>query len=378
MMHKTLLSLALLFTWFCVGSTPLKAQEDTWPLHILSIHSYSSEYPWTRNQHDGFIAHLQEHLPLTTHISSEYLDTKFQILDDEYAQDYADFILRKYGNRTPDALYVTDDNAYVFAKTYLHPHFADVPIFFSGVNDTSALKQAPGSNITGVIQQIDVVENLMLLQTLQPNARQLLVIGDTTRTAGLIEKEVKRQLVDKAIGITLIFKQTAYLNDLLNFLKKYPDTPILLTSLGALHDKDSRLLQLKTSIRALREATKGLILTLSDAAHIEGVQAGYVTSGLRQGRAAAQLLIQWVQFGSLDLVPPLQKSPNEYLFNETAMQAIGLDIPPTLKGQAKITEPIPSFFERHKSLLLSLCVLISGLFLFTVFLLVINMGEKYE
>lgn len=378
MIYRLLLSLCLLVAWAYLGSAPLKAQEEPWSLHILNIHSYSPEYSWTRHQHDAFVAHLQDNLPLNTHISSEYLDTKHQIFDEGYAQDYADFILRKYRDRPVDALYVTDDNAYLFAKDYVRARLPQVPLFFSGVNDPSALTQPDGANITGVIQQIDALKNLRLLQTLNPNARKLLIIGDSTRTAQLIEAEVKRQLYAHRDDMAFLYKQSPYLGELLKVIQKNPNTPILLTSLGAVHDKNSRPLQLKTTLRTLSEATNSLVLTMNDATHIEGVHAGYVTSGHKQGQAAAQLLIQWVQLGSLDMIPPLHKSPNEYRFNETALHALGVDIPPVLKAQATITEAVPSFFERYKSLLLSLCVLISGLFLFTVFLLIINMGEKYE
>lgn len=58
-------------------------------MSVLMLHSYHAEYAWTRNQHAGFIAALEQYLPQQdiTYFA-EYLDTKRK----DYTSDYETFL----------------------------------------------------------------------------------------------------------------------------------------------------------------------------------------------------------------------------------------------------------------------------------------------
>ena len=104
-------------------------------IQVLAIHAYSQEYPWTKSQHQGFINQLGGSIDLPVTVSTEYLDTKRIQYTAEYAELFADYLGKKYSEYTPDLVYVTDDNGYLFARDQLLSLFPSSPVFFSGVNN---------------------------------------------------------------------------------------------------------------------------------------------------------------------------------------------------------------------------------------------------
>lgn len=347
------------------------------PLHILTVHAYSQDYPWTLGQHQGFVTAIERGHRIEPHMSVEYLDTKRRGFDRRYAETYAAFLGVKYQPDPPNAIYVTDDNGLAFARDHLLDVFPDVPVFFSGVNDYSALEGQDRSRLTGVFEKKDILRNLELLEQLQADSGTVLVVGDGSNTYRAIETDIQAMLqqkpdlqVDWVTGPDMAIMEQR--------LRMSPNTPVLLTTLGGMRDAHGRALSLAQTIGRIRAASRAPIISMEDAYLLDGVQAGYVTSSLRQGAVAARLLTAWSTGTQLAQIEPVRDSPNEYVFNERAMLGLGLSIPDSMRTHARVIDPAPGFFERHKSLILSLIVILSGALMFSVFLLVISIGRNYE
>src|SRR5674476_150305 len=89
---------------------------DAVPIFVL--HSYSQEYPWTKGQQQGFVETLNSDLSRTYTVETEYLDTKRNSYSPAYADMMAMYLREKYRNYHPAAVYVTDDDALVFALSH--------------------------------------------------------------------------------------------------------------------------------------------------------------------------------------------------------------------------------------------------------------------
>lgn len=140
-----LVVLALMSFWMAAAGAAVHT-----PIFIL--HSYSQEYPWTKGQHQAFIEGLDQLPGFTFSPSVEYLDTKRAVFDAAYADDMAGHLARKYADYRPKAVYVTDDNALLFARDHLLRLFPDAPVFFSGVNDLRTGRQQDPARFTGVYE----------------------------------------------------------------------------------------------------------------------------------------------------------------------------------------------------------------------------------
>ena len=66
----------LLLATLGVGAVAALAQSGKPQVPIFVLHSYSQEYPWTRGQHQGFMAALDADKGRSYDVRFEYLDTK--------------------------------------------------------------------------------------------------------------------------------------------------------------------------------------------------------------------------------------------------------------------------------------------------------------
>ncbi|MDK9713051.1 MAG: PAS domain S-box protein [Sulfuritalea sp.] len=317
---------------------------------ILIVHSYSQEYAWTRGQHEGFIDALKTDPGLTPVLSTEYLDTKRRPYDAAYAQSMADHLRVKYAGYRPAAIYVSDDNALLFARDHLRRLFPAAPVFFSGVNDHDTGEGLDRRHFTGVFENKEVRPNLDWLMHLDPNLRDLVFVGDGSNTHAAIEAAIRKDLAayprlrGHFIGETRLDRVLAELRD-------RPAHTLFLTTLGGMTDAKGGVLPLSVILRAMSQGGRRRVISMEDVYVAEGVLGGYVTHGPRQGAGAARLLLDYMRGKPLTDIQPVRQSPNAYLFDDTVLEARKLVLPMDIARQATLLRPRPDFIDAHRTLI---------------------------
>ncbi len=332
-------------------------------LTLLVIHSYSQEYPWTRGQHDAFVATLSARYPGDVMIETEYLDTKRRHLTPEYVDSLLAYLGDKYRDFSPSALYVTDDSAFEFATRHLAGRFPETPLFFSGVNDLSVLQRINHGRITGIIENKKIAPNLDLLQQMNHHNGDMVVIGDDSDTYRAIEREIRKELTHRPAAHAR-FISSNRIDILLDELSRHPESDVFLTTLGEVRNREGRLLPLHETLSRIANSGDRLVVSMEDGYVIDGVLGGYVTSSHRQGEAAAGLLMSYLDTGVLPA--PSTDSPNEYLIDYLQLDKHGLALPPSIREAATLLHPPESFYQRHHTAILTtlyaslLLLLVSG------------------
>lgn len=334
---------------------------------VFVLHSYSQEYPWTHGQHHGFLRALKADSKNIYDLKVEYLDTKRA----GYTPAYADFIARhlekKYRNYQPTAVYVSDDNALSFALSHLTQIFPKAPIFFSGVNNYEIKSKLDPRRVTGVFEKKEIGPNLDLLSSISPDARQnIVIIGDASETYRAIKREIQTALL-KHPDIHPTFISSARLGDLVKRLRATTPRFIFLTTLGAVVDDNGRTLTLGETINAIVESGEFTVFSMEDAYLFPGVLGGYVTSGPLQGQSAGKLLIRHLNGESLSTLPPIETSPNEYVFNDIELTRTGLVLPESVGEIARRTNIRPTFYESNRPLILGSLYVLGGLVVIFLF-----------
>jgi len=115
---------------------------------------------------------------------------------------------------------------------------------------------------------------------------------------------------------------------------------------------------------------------MEDAYIIEGVLGGYVTSGRKQGTNAARLLLAHQHGTPLADLPPILKSPNEWIFDDRALQQHGIDLPGNLRAWAVLLHPRPTPYDRFRSLILGVLIVLAGAFLLVVTVSITALSRK--
>ncbi len=342
------LTLALLFCVFAPGLLHAASARQ-----IFVLHSYSHEYAWTHGQHNGFMQTIAVDAQAEHIVNTEYLDTKRRAYDEPYANELARHLRLKYAGYKPAAIYVTDDNALLFARDHLSHVFPDAPVFFSGVNDYGVLSSLDSARFTGVFERKEVGPNIEWLLDVDKEANDLIFIGDGSNTDRAIESELRSELIPYRLRVTFVGEKR--LDRALERLNKLPGKYLFLTTLGGMTDENDQVLPLRDVMKGL-VLTGRIVISMEDAYIMEGVLGGSVTSGRKQGMTAARLLKTYLNGKPVVDLPPLLKSPNELIFDDRALQRYGIHLPDKLRSQVLLLHMRPSFYARNRSLILGMLV----------------------
>ncbi len=176
-----ILLICLLFTTAAFGEDLGLENEKK---NILIIHSYHQDFLWTRSLHDAIV---EESVLEGWNVFTEHLDA--YRLSPEEIQAKKDRILNDYKGKPIDAIIVSDNAAFSFIQDIHDDYFAEVPVFFVGVNNVD-VSDLDGSLYTGLMQNTDLVAFYDSLDKILPNLETLYVVGSDSGTANKIYQEL--------------------------------------------------------------------------------------------------------------------------------------------------------------------------------------------
>ena len=336
--------------------------------HILILHSYSQEYGWTKLQHDNFIASLTKSPLSEMEVSVEYLDTKRLKFTDEYQEFFLHYLQEKYKEYTPDAIYVTDDNALTFFSNHKNALFRNTPVFFSGINNLSFSTSLDTSFFTGVYETKEIEPNIELIRQFSPQTRDIWIVGDGSTTYKSIEADIKKK-IQKFPKYKFHFLSSDRIDDVIRQLPTSPKSFVLLATIGAWNDSQAKNLTIKESITILKHNPHLILCSMEDAYLVGGVIGGYVTSGANQGLEAAVLVLRYFNGEPISGIRSIVKSPNIYMFDHQEVRDSRLILSEYTARNAIILHGQKSFFEKYQQTVLNTVFIL--IILFLIFLIII-------
>ncbi len=292
---------------------------------VLILHSYHQEYPWTNNQNKGFIETLTAGYPAgNITFSTEYLDTKRVGFSEEYQEFFFQYLKIKFAHYSPAVIFCSDDNALHFLMEYKGRLFGDVPVVFSGVNDLDIEKKLNRQQYTGIFEKKEIIPNLAFLKKMNLPLGNIIFLGDGSSTDQAIKQKIQSDIASQFPDLRYTMLTNSKLSYLIDHLKSHKEGVIFLTTIGGISDEEGVVLPLKKIIESIADAGNFTIISMEDVYLEEGVLGGYVTSGISQGKEAANLTMKILQGNSPLSVPLVKESPNEFMFNYTRMKELGL------------------------------------------------------
>ena len=163
------------------------------PPRILIINSYHYGYAWSDEEADGVLDGLRQKWP-SLNIDIEYLDAKRR-QDAENPGQMADIIRGRHGHTRFDIVITTDNPALEFAMNQ-RELLKEAPVVFCGLNDFTPDMLRGATNVTGLVELIDVDGAIDLATEILPDLRGMYVIHDST-TAGLDTQK----LIEKSVSV---------------------------------------------------------------------------------------------------------------------------------------------------------------------------------
>ncbi|HEX5670061.1 MAG TPA: diguanylate cyclase [Sulfuricurvum sp.] len=331
---------------------------------ILSIHSYDESYQWTKEQRTGFREILNAVPDFYPSYSSEYLDTKRRVFDQEYEDEFVHYMRSKYKGYRPDIVYVTDDNALKFMIDNREQLFPNVPVVFSGVNNQKIIDALPKNSYTGVHEEKEIIPNLQLIRKLFPSEREVLLVGDGSSTADVILADIQ-QHKSMIKGMKVRYVNNPSLESVLNELKAYKGKNIILTTIGGFHFSNGNLVPLKEAIDDIVNAGNFHIFSMEDTFIEQGVLGGHADDGTIHGREAAKIVMHIITHPELPL-PQVIQDINSWIFDVQALKEQNIRLPGDIAAKSMFINRPLTFYQRNEELItdfiygLTLTVIVGG------------------
>ncbi len=358
------------FIVFILMTSPVYADNNDYQLDILSIHSYHQEYPWTSSQYDAFKKQLANKLPeYHFNFSTEYLDTKYLSPSAEYQKIFLRYLDAKYKDHIPDLIYVTDDNALNFIISGDRGLPWNVPVIYSGINNTEIDKSRVKQPLLGVFEYKDIRSSISLAKIIAPDASRIIFLGDGGTTDNAIKKGINVSEYKKD-DVEIIFLSDSNLNVLINKLNTIDTGVVILTTVGGMHDSQGNLIDLQKIIKAIT-STGRKILVMEDSYLLPGVIGGYLTTGRIQGETAANLASRIIRQELVSNIKNKQQNSSELILSWPELQRFNINLQKHLSNQAKIINQPPAFEKQYPDL-------IKWLLWFVLLLLIVLLGSIFN
>ena len=327
---------------FC-GTNP--SLPDPTP-QVLVIHSYYPTFTWTDNITQGIRKEFANDGQYEALIDFEFLDAK-RHPEAAYLDRRAELLRMKYPDPGAiDVIVCSDDQALNFLLDRTDTLFPGVPVVFCGVNGYTPQMRKSGRPLTGVIEAIDPKSTLEAALRLQSNARDVLVISDTTRTGQAIENTARRTF--QAFQEQLRFR---YVSDMTmaelqaEVSRLSSDAIVFLFVFN--RDNEGRNFTHEASLRYIAGHCRAPIYGPWTFYLGQGIVGGMLTSGEMQGRTAAQLALRILKGERAEDIPVVMESPNRYRFDHTQLTLHNLPID-KLPPESEIINRPDSFYRTYR------------------------------
>ncbi|MBN2809233.1 MAG: hypothetical protein JXR80_07040 [Deltaproteobacteria bacterium] len=315
------------------GSEPSPAAVER-EYRIFIVNSYHPEYFWSAEQSQA-VRDALSGLKLVVH---EYFMDSKRHPGEEWLAQQKEICLAEIAAFKPDLIFTGDDNA---TRT-IAPHFQGqaLPLVFYGVNAepesyglvAGGNRQAPGGNITGVLERLffdEAVSKLGLLCHVNniPFTRLYLVTDDSYTSVKLFEQihAEKWKFAVERVFLPLVstFSQYKSLIDEIN----HAGNALFVYNLQTLKDAEGRYVDYREVLAWTRAR-----LTIPSSAFMrkyveEGLMFGMLVSGYNQAFHAA-LKAKKILFGTPPGVIPIEAPPHgATALNRTTIERLGFKVP---------------------------------------------------
>ena len=170
-------------------SAPAGTAIEDGPHRIFVVHSYSADFSWTTELHEGIIQGLARQ-GLTKdrdyQVQTFEMDTRINFTSPQQIEQRADKAIEALRAFQPDLLFVTDDVALEHVAVRYAEESSDPPLptVFAGINVDPTIYapigslDVPGGTITGALERIPHTEAFATARRLFPDVTRVVILAD--------------------------------------------------------------------------------------------------------------------------------------------------------------------------------------------------------
>jgi len=331
-----------------LSAWPVQAQWPQGKSRVLIIHSYHSGLTWT----DAIMNGIRDTFAASDpgiQISAEYLDSR-RYPKSDLSRRIREFLLEKLNGTTPDLVMVSDNNALELVLEQRNRLFPGIPIVFCGINDFSPAMISSCPDITGVAEDLSIVETVNLALRLHPDTGEVVVIGRTTVAADRYNRDSFIAALPRVPShLKVTFWDDLPGPELKSRLEKLESGTVLFIN-GLITDHSGRQMMYGETTKWISQYSKVPAYSFWEVYLGYGIVGGKLVSGYRQGRMAGQLALRILRGERADRIPVVAGlDANHYMLDYRQLERFRIPLSKVPQGTLFVHRP-DSFYDRHKTL----------------------------
>jgi signal transduction histidine kinase len=337
----------LLFTWL---SLPVAAAaENAPPLRVLILLGSDYTLPASVVEASAIRATLAAGTPRRVEFYTEALDANRMPLA-EYEADYAGFLQRKYRGRPMDIVIAVQAAALDFAERHRAQLWAGTPVVFSAMPAAWVRGRTFGAGITGVTINVDPAGTLELALRLQPEARQVVVVGGTGEVDRALLADARQALHRYRGRLQMTWLDHHTLEQMTEAVGRLPaNTIVLYTAVS--RDAAGRVFTPRDVLADLARTSKAPLYGMYDSLLGHGMTGGKLISFELDGRRAAALALRILGGEPAAAIPVQPPALAECRVDSRELRRFGLRIDRLPPG-CSIEFSQPGLWEQHRQAIL--------------------------
>ncbi|MEN6321756.1 MAG: PAS domain S-box protein [Syntrophaceae bacterium] len=349
-------------------AVPAEAESPAQKNQVLIINSYHSDLSWTDSIMNG-IRDAFARSGLDIQMSAEYLDAR-RYPDPEKTKKIQELLISKVEATRPDLVMVSDNVALNFILEQRNRLFPDTPVVFCGINDFKPSMISKYHGITGVAEDMSVIETVGFVLRVHPNTREIIVIGRTSVAADRYNRDsFAADLPGLPTQLTVTFWDDLPISELEARLEKVEKGSVIFLN-GLITDKSGRQLMYGETTKWVCSRSSAPVYSLWDVYLGYGIVGGKLISGYQQGEMAAELAVRILKGESADNLPVIKGiDANRYMFDYRQLEKHRIPESQLPKDAIIINRP-DSFYAKYKMFVWAAAVIVMTLSSFVILLVI--------
>jgi PAS domain S-box-containing protein len=338
---------------------------------ILILNSYHPGYAWSDDEQAGVIdvcrAKDEKGFPVI-----EYLDLR-RLPDGKYLAELKNLFRIKYQNRKFSVIVAIDNPALEFAIDNQVALFKNAPIVFCGINNYTPSLLKGHTNVTGIVEAVDIAGTIEVMLHLHPDAREIFCLNDYTSSGLAVRKELEALVLRFGPRVRFRFTDPLTMDELLKELERLPKNSLVFMA-AFITDKSGHTFDVSETTELFFKHSPVPIYSIYEQRLGSGIVGGKLLRARMHGADAARIALRVLAGEKASAIPVVLKSDAQFMFDYKVMRRFGIPLSALPEGSTLINKPV-SFYATHRVVIQTA----SGIIVFmatVIFLLTINIIQR--
>lgn len=331
---------------------------------ILILNAYHYGLSWTDDSTRAEIEVIKSNYPGDVRFYVEYMDWKEHPTPDQLDLIY-DQMMYKYKDVLFDLIITSDDAALEFALSHREALFKNVPIVFNGVSEERLESLLNGvTNITGVVETVDVEKTIHLATQLNPEMETFYVIYDQTESGRSMGKTAVAAIQNQLPHVNVSEVTDLAIDEIVSIVSTFrPEDSVLMTAYYT--DVEGRNIDFEDMIEKVSTYSPAPVFSLYEFAMGTGALGGTLLSATLIGERTAELALAVLNGADPDHLEWIRTGFHVHAIDYGPALRFGLNLK-VLENELEILNRPLSIYEMYKNIIWTTVgiILILILFLF--------------